>query len=34
VYGDAVDMAPVVKQFGIKLSSVDEYARGVLGGQA
>ena len=34
LYGDAIDMAPVVDQFGIKLTSVDEYARGVLGGQA
>jgi uncharacterized protein YbjT (DUF2867 family) len=33
-YGDAMDMAPVVEQFGIKLTSVDEYARGVLGVQA
>jgi uncharacterized protein YbjT (DUF2867 family) len=33
LYGDAMDMAPVVDQFGIKLTSVDEYARGVLGGQ-
>ena len=29
--GDAMDMAPVVETFGIKLSSVDEYARSVLG---
>jgi uncharacterized protein YbjT (DUF2867 family) len=34
LYGDAIDMAPVVDQFGIQLTSVDEYARGVLGGQA
>jgi uncharacterized protein YbjT (DUF2867 family) len=34
LYGDAIDMAPVVDQFGIHLTSVDEYARGVLGGQA
>ena len=34
VYGDAIDMAPVVKQFGIQLTSVDEYARSVLGVQA
>jgi hypothetical protein len=33
-YGDAMDMAPVVDQFGIQLTSVDEYARSVLGGQA
>ena len=31
VHGDAIDMAPVVDAFGIKLTSVDEYARGVLG---
>ena len=34
LYGDAIDMAPVVEQFGIHLTSVDEYARSVLGGQA
>ena len=34
LYGDAIDMAPVVDQFGITLTSVDEYARGVLGIQA
>jgi uncharacterized protein YbjT (DUF2867 family) len=34
LYGDAMDMAPVVNQFGIRLTSVDEYARRVLGGQA
>jgi uncharacterized protein YbjT (DUF2867 family) len=34
VYGDAMDMAPVVDQFGIQLTSVDEYASRVLGGQA
>jgi uncharacterized protein YbjT (DUF2867 family) len=34
LYGDAIDMAPVVEQFGIQLTSVDEYARSVLGGQA
>ena len=30
LYGDAIDMAPVVDQFGIKLTSVDEYAHRVL----
>ena len=30
LYGDAIDMAPVVGQFGIKLTSVDEYAHRVL----
>jgi uncharacterized protein YbjT (DUF2867 family) len=30
-YGDAMNMAPVVEQFGIRLGSVEEYARGVLG---
>ena len=30
VQGDAIDMAPVVKTFGIRLSSVDDYARSVL----
>jgi uncharacterized protein YbjT (DUF2867 family) len=34
LYGVAIDMAPVVDQFGITLTSVDEYARGVLGGTA
>lgn len=29
-YGDAIDMGPVVDEFGIKLTSVDEYARTVL----
>jgi uncharacterized protein YbjT (DUF2867 family) len=33
LYGDAMDMTPVVEQFGIKLTSVDEYARSVLGGR-
>ncbi|MCX6631966.1 MAG: SDR family oxidoreductase [Candidatus Solibacter sp.] len=28
--GDAIDMAPVVETFGIKLGSVDDYARSVL----
>ena len=31
LYGDAIDMAPVVDQFGIHLTSVDDYARSVLG---
>jgi len=30
-YGDAMNMEHVVDQFGIKLASVDDYARGVLG---
>jgi uncharacterized protein YbjT (DUF2867 family) len=34
LFGDAIDMAPVVDQFGIQLTSVDEYAHSVLGGQA
>jgi len=34
VYGDAMNMAPVVEQFGIKLTSVEEYARSVLGNAA
>lgn len=29
--GDAMNMAPVVDTFGIKLTAVDEYARRVLG---
>ena len=33
LYGDAIDMAPVVDQFGIHLTSVDDYARSVLGVQ-
>jgi hypothetical protein len=28
--GDAMNMAPVVDTFGIKLTSVNDYARGVL----
>lgn len=31
LYGDAMNMASIVDQFGIKLTSVDEYARSVLG---
>uniref|UniRef100_Q028V1 NmrA family protein n=1 Tax=Solibacter usitatus (strain Ellin6076) TaxID=234267 RepID=Q028V1_SOLUE len=31
VHGDAIDMAPVVDAFGIKLTGIDEYARAVLG---
>lgn len=34
VHGDAMNMAPVVKTFGIQLSNVDEYARSVLGSAA
>ena len=34
LYGDAIDVAPVVDQFGIRLTSVDDYAHRVLGGQA
>ena len=30
-YGDAMNMEHVVDQFGIKLATVDDYARGVLG---
>jgi uncharacterized protein YbjT (DUF2867 family) len=33
LYGDAIDMAPVVDQFGIHLTSVEDYARSVLGVQ-
>jgi uncharacterized protein YbjT (DUF2867 family) len=33
-YGDAMNMTPVVDQFGIKLTSVDEYARRVIGNTA
>ena len=33
MYGDAIDMAPVVDQFGLQLTSVDDYARRVLGGR-
>ena len=29
-YGDAIDMAPVVDKFGLKLTTVDEYSRGVF----
>jgi uncharacterized protein YbjT (DUF2867 family) len=32
--GDAIDMAPVVDTFGIKLTNVTEYARSVLGRSA
>jgi len=31
LYGDAIEMGPIQKEFGIKLTSVDEYARQVLG---
>lgn len=31
VHGDAMDMAPVVDTFGIKLTTVEDYARSVLG---
>lgn len=31
LHGDAMNMAPVIDTFGIKLTSVDEYARAVLG---
>ncbi len=30
-YGDAMDMVPLQQQFGLKLTSVDDYARRVLG---
>jgi uncharacterized protein YbjT (DUF2867 family) len=30
-HGDAMDMAPVIETFGVKLCTVDEYARGVIG---
>jgi hypothetical protein len=30
LHGDAMNMAPVVDRFAIKLSSVDDYARSVL----
>lgn len=31
VQGDAIDMAPIIQQFGLKLTSVEKYARRVLG---
>jgi uncharacterized protein YbjT (DUF2867 family) len=31
LWGDPMDMAPVVETYGIKLSGIDEYVRGVLG---
>lgn len=34
LYGDAMNMAPIVERFGVKLTSVEEYARGVLGNAA
>lgn len=34
LYGDAMNMASAVSQYGIKLTSVDEYARSVLGSAA
>lgn len=34
LYGDAMNMAPVVDKFAIKLSCVDDYARSVLAGAA
>jgi len=33
-HGDAMDMTSVVKTFGVKLCTVDEYARGVIGKHA
>jgi len=33
-HGDAIDMAPVINRFGLKLSSVSDYARRVLGSAA
>jgi hypothetical protein len=30
-YGDAMNMTPVVDTFGIKLTSVNDYARSVIG---
>jgi hypothetical protein len=33
LHGDTIDMRPVVEEFGVKgLTTVDEYARSVLGG--
>ncbi len=29
-HGDSMNMAPIVEKFGVKLTSVDEYARRVL----
>lgn len=34
VYGDAINMEPVMEQFGIKPLGLDDYARGVLGNAA
>jgi hypothetical protein len=34
LYGDAMNMAPVVEQFGIRLTTVEEYARRALGNVA
>lgn len=34
VYGDVMDMAPVIDRFGLKLSSLDDFARSVLGGRS
>ena len=34
LYGDAMDMKRVVDTYGIRLTSVDEYARSVVGSAA
>jgi uncharacterized protein YbjT (DUF2867 family) len=34
LHGDAMDMVPVIETFGLKLGTVDEYARGVIGKSA
>lgn len=34
LHGDAMEMAPVIRQFGLKLTSIDEYARRVLANTA
>jgi hypothetical protein len=31
LYGDAIKMAPTAEKFGLRLTSVDEYARGAVG---
>ena len=34
LYGDAMNMAPVIEKFNLKLTSVEDYARGVVGRSA
>jgi hypothetical protein len=31
LYGDTIKMAPLAEKFGLRLTSVDDYARGAVG---